>query len=123
MLEPGLTTSVTITVRDADTAVVLGSGDVPVLGTPRLIALCEAATVEMLTGRLDTGQTSVGTRVTISHLSPSSVGSDVTATAVLDDVDGHLLRFSLVVMDGSRKVAEGSIRRAVVDRQRFLDRL
>ncbi|MCJ7726203.1 MAG: thioesterase [Acidimicrobiia bacterium] len=123
MLEAGLSASIRLSVGDADTAPALGSGDVPVLGTPRLIALCEAATLAAVTGGLADGETSVGTRVEIDHLAPSPIGTEVTATATLDEADGDRLRFSVIVRDGDHTVAVGSIHRVIVDRQRFLRRL
>ena len=54
-------------VTDADTAVALGSGDVPVLATPRLIAWMEAATVRAAAAFLVKGQTTVGTAIRIEH--------------------------------------------------------
>jgi len=92
---PGLSARVELTVTDADTATVLGSGDVPVLGTPRLVALAEAATVAALAGRLDGGQTSVGTRVELDHLAATAVGGTVVVRAELSAVDGRSLRFAI----------------------------
>ena len=73
-LPVGLTARVELTVTDADTAQTLGSGDVPVLGTPRVLALAEAATVLATTSRLPTGTTTVGTAVTLRHLAPTPIG-------------------------------------------------
>ena len=67
----GLKGEVRLVVGEADTANALGSGDVHVLGTPRLVALFEQATVDALRGILDEGQTSVGMRVQIDHLQPT----------------------------------------------------
>lgn len=108
-------------VGDGDTAVALGSGDVPVLGTPRLVALAEAATVAALAGRLAEGQTSVGTRVELEHLAATPVGGTVRVQAELTGVDGRQLRFAVRATDsGGREVGRGSVSRAVVDRERFL---
>jgi predicted thioesterase len=122
MLHVGLTASVDLSVTDSDTAAALGSGDVPVLATPRLIALCEAATLAAVSAHLDAGHTTVGSRVEIDHLAPSAVGAHITATATLAHVDRHRLVFSVAAVEGSRKVAEGTVYRTVVDRQRFIDR-
>ena len=122
-LTSGLTATVALTVTDADTAIALGSGDVPVLGTPRLVALCEEATVAAVAPHLDPGRTTVGTRVEITHLVASPVGAAVAATAMLETVDDNLLTFLVRAREDDRVVAEGSVRRAVVDRSRFLARL
>jgi fluoroacetyl-CoA thioesterase len=117
----GLTATVEATVTDADTASALGSGEVAVLGTPRLLALAEAATVAALHGRLEPGQTSVGTRVRLDHRRPSAVGASVRVLAELVEVDGRSLRFEITAVDGSGElVGAGEVRRAVVDRGRFL---
>ena len=119
-LQPGLTARVELTVTDADTAQTLGSGDVPVLGTPRVLALAEAATVAALAARLDPGQTTVGAHVELDHVAATAVGRRVTALAILAKVDGRRLLFDIVVRDGDELVAEGRVERVMVDRQRFL---
>ena len=121
-IAPGLTARVESTVTDADTAQWLGSGDVPVLGTPRVLALAEAAAVAATARQLPPGRTTVGIRVTLQHLAPTPVGRHVTAQATLAEVDGRTLTFEVLVREGDRVVAEGRINRAVVDRQRFIEK-
>ena len=121
-LAPGMTAKVELTVTDADTAQAMGSGDVPVLGTPRVLALAEAATVAATAARLEPGTTTVGTRVELEHTAPSPVGATVTATATLAKVDGRRLLFEVRVSATGRVIAEGRVERTVVDRQRFLDK-
>lgn len=121
-LSRGLGARVELTVTDADTAQALGSGDVPVLGTPRVLALAEAATVAATATRLDSGLTTVGTRVELDHLAATPVGRTVTAEATLTDADGRRLTFQVVVRDGTTVVAEGRVDRVVVDRQRFVEK-
>jgi fluoroacetyl-CoA thioesterase len=115
-------------VTDSDTASALGSGDVPVLATPRLLAWLEAATVACLDDVLDAASTSVGTRVEVEHSAASPVGAHVTAAASISYVDGRLVRFEVAAEHhlGDRPptvVATGRITRVVVDRERFLARL
>jgi fluoroacetyl-CoA thioesterase len=121
MLEPGLTAQVRLVVGDADTAAAMGSGLVPVLSTPRLVALCEEATVAAVTGHLGDGETTVGTRIEIDHHAPTPVGDEVTVTARLDAVDGRRLRFNVDVADTDGPVAGAVVLRAVIDREHFLD--
>jgi predicted thioesterase len=108
-----------------DTARALGSGDLEVLGTPRLLAWCEQATVAAID--LDESRTSVGTRVELAHERASPVGATLTVRAELVHVDGRLLRFDVVAeqdADGaSVVVGRGQVTRVVVDRDRFLSRL
>ncbi|MFV0137847.1 thioesterase family protein [Streptomyces sp. HMX87] len=107
---------------EADTAVTLGSGDVPVLATPRLIAWLEAATVRAAAPFTAAGQTTVGTAVRVEHLRATAVGGYVDVSAEPPDAAGRRLTFRVRAVDGTgRPVAEGEIDRAVVDRQRFLE--
>ncbi|NEE03573.1 thioesterase family protein [Phytoactinopolyspora halotolerans] len=109
-------------VTAADTATALGSGDVPVLATPRLIAWMEAETVRITAELLDADQTTVGTAVRIEHRRATPVGGTVEITATLpSDISAHRLTFSVHAVDGSGNVvATGEIDRAIVDRARFL---
>jgi predicted thioesterase len=110
-------------VSDADTAAALGSGDVPVLATPRLLAWLEAANLAALEGHLDEGATSVGTRVELEHVAPSPVGATVTVRAEVVAVDGRLVQFDVVALHPEGKVvAHGRVTRVSVDRARFLAR-
>lgn len=119
---PGLTARVELTVTDADTAQAVGSGDVPVLGTPRVLALAEAATVAATATRMPAGQTTVGLRVELDHRAPTPVGRTVVAQARLAAVEGRRLHFEVTVADGAETVAEGRVERVLVDRQRFVER-
>lgn len=121
------TATLTFLVGEGDTAISLGSGDLPVLATPRLIAWCEAACCAAL--QLDPGRTSVGTRVEVEHVGAVPVGSSVTATATASYHDGRLIRFD-VVAEGSHnpdgddiRLLHGTMTRVIVDRQRFMARL
>jgi fluoroacetyl-CoA thioesterase len=119
---PGLTARVEMTVTDADTAQSLGSGDVPVLGTPRLLGLAEAATVAATARQIPGGVTTVGTRAEIEHRAATPVGRRIAAQATLAKVDGRKLFFDVVVLDGESTPAEVRVERAVVDRQRFIQK-
>jgi len=123
-LEVGRTATVWSAVTTADTAIAMGSGDLPVLATPRLLAWLEAATCTTVSGLLGPSDSSVGTRVEVEHLAASAVGSTVTTTAELAHVDGRLLRFTVSAQDEhDRLLATGTITRVIVDRARFLGRL
>ncbi|WP_176737579.1 thioesterase family protein [Micromonospora citrea] len=121
-LTPGLTARVELTVTDTDTAQAVGSGDVPVLGTPRVLALAEAATVAATATRMPSGSTTVGTRVELDHRAATPVGRTVVAQARLAAVEGRRLHFEVSVSDGDETVAEGRVERVLVDRQRFVER-
>jgi predicted thioesterase len=109
-------------VTDADTATALGSGDVPVLATPRLIAWMEAATVEVAAHLVGPGETTVGVAIRVQHRRATPVGRSVEVTAALPGgaVD-RALTFSVEAVDeAGHVVATGEIDRAVVERARFL---
>jgi predicted thioesterase len=119
MISQGTAASISLTVTEQDTAIVLGSGDVAVLGTPRVVALCEEAAVAALAGFLPDGATTVGTSISIDHLAPTGVDGTVTATATVTEVEGKKVSFTLVVKDGDKLAARGTHTRLVVDRERF----
>ncbi|MEV1286264.1 hotdog domain-containing protein [Micromonospora sp. NPDC049679] len=118
----GLSAHVQLTVTDSDTAQAVGSGDVPVLGTPRVLALVEAATVAATASRMPPGMTTVGIRVELDHRAPTPVGRTVVARAQLAKVDGRRLLFEVSVSDGTTTAAEGRVERMLVDRHRFVER-
>ncbi|MCB1250762.1 MAG: hotdog domain-containing protein [Acidimicrobiales bacterium] len=121
-LEPGLRAEVELDVADADTAVALRSGSVPVLATPRVVALCEEAAVKVLDGRLDAGETTVGMQVQLDHLAPTAVGHRVAAEATIERVTGRRITFTVSVNDERGLIAVGRVTRVIVDIERFLDK-
>jgi predicted thioesterase len=118
-LAPGLAGAVDAVVGPADTARALGSGDVDVLGTPRVLALLEAATVAAVASAVDAGSTTVGSRVEVDHLAATPVGAAVRAEAVLTQLDRGRLTFEATLLADGRVVARGRIVRALVQRSRF----
>lgn len=120
----GARARVDLQVADTDTAAAWQSGDVPVLSTPRLIALCEEASVRVLGDRLGSHHTSVASRVRFDHLAPVPVGATVRAEATLERVEGRRLHFTVNVItrsaDHAGLVGAGRLTRVVVDRCAFL---
>jgi predicted thioesterase len=142
-LAVGLRATVRHVVTEADTAIQAGSGDVPVLGTPRMLALAEAACVAALESHLDAGMTSVGTGVALEHRRASPVGTELEVEAELTDVAGRRLVFGFIVRhlppgadggpaadgpadgpgaDDDLVAGAGTVERIVVDRAKFLAR-
>jgi predicted thioesterase len=121
-LSPGLHGSAKLVVLEADTARALKSGDVDVLGTPRLIALVEEAAVAAVADQMSPGHTTVGMRVQVDHLAPTGIGASVAAEATLEKVQGRRLTFTVSVTDHRGLVAAGKVTRVVVDTESFLDR-
>jgi fluoroacetyl-CoA thioesterase len=118
--DPGLKLARRLQVEDAHTALSLGSGDVPVLGTPALLGLAESSCVDAIKDDLEEGQTSVGTWAEIEHLAATPVGETVCAHATLIGHHGRRLEFSIHIEQDGRTVAKIRHRRVLVDRERFL---
>lgn len=121
-LRPGLSATASILVGDADTAIALRTGDVPVVATPRVVQLAEEASVQAVDGELAEGTTTVGYRVQLDHLAPTAVGGTMHAEATLETVESRRLTFRVSVSDGRGLVAAGKITRVVVERARFLEK-
>ncbi len=125
-LAAGLRATVRAVVTEADTAAAMGSGDVPVLATPRLLALAEAAAVAAVAPQLADGLTSVGTSVSLEHRRASPLGAEIVVEAELTEVDGSRLVFGFIArVDGTDEdlvLGAGTVERVVVDRARFINR-
>ena len=121
-LQPGLAATVALDVGDDDLAVAFRSGDVPVLATPRLIALVEEASMAAVADQVPAGHTTVGMRVQLDHLAPTAVGHRVKADARLDKIEGRRLTFSVSASDERGLVAAGRVTRVVVDVEKFMDK-
>jgi predicted thioesterase len=119
-LRVGLRGRATLRVEATHTAEALGSGDVPVFGTPSLVVLLETAAVKAVAGRLASGETTVGTWIEVSHLAATPVGADVSAEAELVAIEGRKLTFTVVAYDNRTKIGECRHQRMIVSRDRFL---
>ena len=116
---PGLRGKVELQVSDEDTAIALGSGDLPVLGTPRVLAIAEQASRDALGSCLGPDLTTVGSWVEIEHLGPSRLGDRVEASAVLLGVHGRRLEFSVTITSKDKEVAHVRHRRVIVERRKY----
>jgi predicted thioesterase len=119
-LAVGLRGRASLRVTPQHTAGAWGSGDVPVYGTPSLVALLETAAVKAVAGKLDPGETTVGTWIEVSHLAATPVGAEVSAEAELVGVEGRKLTFTIVAHDDRNKIGECRHQRVIVSRERFL---
>jgi predicted thioesterase len=122
-LAPGLAGSHHAVVAEADTATALGSGSVPVLATPRLVAWLEAAAVAALAGAIPDGSTTVGTHIDLRHIAATAVGRRVDAFAAVSSVKGRSIAFELRARDGDKQIASGQHLRVIVDTEKFLNSL
>ncbi len=123
MLETGLTHTSSLTVTEALTAKAMGSGDLPVLATPAMMALMENAAMTAVAPELPEGSTTVGGHMESSHLKPTPVGAEVKAEATLTKVDGRKLYFTVKAMQGDTVIGEGTHLRFIVDREKFMSKL
>lgn len=123
MLQEGLQHTSSLTVNDAVTATALGSGDMPVLGTPAMMALMENAAMLAVADYLPEGCTTVGGHIAASHVKPSRIGDLVTATATVTRVDGKKIEFRVEAHCGDTLLGEGTHLRFIVNRDKFLSRL
>ena len=119
-LRTGSNATIELVVAEADTAIAHRSGDVPVLATPRVIALCEQAAFSAVADDLEPGQTTVSMKVQIDHLAQSAVGQTVTAEAVVEKVQGRRILFTVSVHDDHGLIAVGRVTRVVVSVEEFL---
>lgn len=123
MLETGLTyTSVTEVTPDM-TAEAVGSGDLPVLGTPMMMALMENAAMNAVASAIEDVETTVGGHIESSHLAPSPVNHTVRATATLVKIEGRKLYFEIEAYDGETLIGRGTHLRFIVNRDKFIARL
>lgn len=122
-METGLTYSNTVQVNSTNTALALGSGDMEVFATPALVALMENAAMNAVKPVLPEGSTTVGAMIQTSHLKPSGLNEEVTATAELTEIEGRKLTFKVSASDSKGLVGEGTHIRYIVDRERFLSKL
>lgn len=120
MIEKGLTHTSVAKVSANNTAIALGSGDMPVFATPAMMALMENAAMLAVASELPEGSTTVGGHIESSHLKPSPIGAEVAATATLERVEGRKLYFNIVAHQGETVIGEGKHLRFIVDRERFM---
>lgn len=113
----------TFTVTPNITAKEMGSGDMPVLATPAMVAMMENAAMNAVAELLEDGETTVGSMINTTHARPSAIGAEITVTATLVAVDGRKLTFDVMAKDGENTIGEGEHVRFVVDRDRFLKKL
>ena len=109
-------------VEREDTALEVGSGSLLVYATPCMVALMEGAACIAIADALPEDKTSVGTELTISHISATPVGMEVRAEAEVTEVAGNVITFTVTAYDEAGKIGEGTHKRAVISTQRFLDK-
>jgi predicted thioesterase len=109
-------------VTEHNTAVAYGSGGVNVLATPAMIGLMEKAALTSVEPFLDSGMTTVGTRVDVQHLAATPVGMTIKAVSELVAIEGKRLLFKVEALDEVEVVGRGTHERYVVPEEKFISR-
>ena len=122
MITKGLTYTVEITVEDRDTAKALGSGELDVLATPRMVALMEEASSKCIKAELSEDESSVGTLLEIKHVSATPVGMRAKATAEVIDIDGRRVVFDVRAEDEKGLIGEGKHERFIINKEKFVEK-
>jgi len=120
----GDTFTVKKVVTEDMTAAALGSGGLPVFGTPYLVAMVENAAFTYLQQELPEGKSTVGTKVEVSHVSPSPVGMEITVTVEVTDIsaNGKMIDFAVKAWDEKGPIGAGTHTRAIITNDRFLSK-
>lgn len=109
-------------VSSGNTALAMGSGDMPVLATPALVSLMEAAASNSVLSFLGESETTVGTLIEVRHTSATPLGMEVHAESRLEEADGRRLVFSLRAWDEAGPVGEGRHERFIVSKEKFIQK-
>lgn len=119
-MEKGIKNTIVVSVAEGDTARVLRSGTLDVWGTPAMAALIEETAWKSVAPYLNEGQSTVGSKLDICHLSPSPGGMNVRCETVLVEIDGRRLSFKAEVYDEAGLVGTASHERFIIDSERFM---
>ena len=122
-MENNISHTSTLTVAKENTALSMGSGDMPVLATPALVAIMENAAMQAAATLLDDGDTTVGGSISVKHLRPSPIRATIVANAVLTNRDGRRLDFNITALQGDDVVGTATHTRYIVNRTKFMNKL
>lgn len=121
-MEVGIRNSIKMTVTERDTARSAGSGTLEVFATPAMIALMEKTCYEAVQPYLDEGQSTVGTKLDVAHISATPVGMTVVSECVLTEIDGRRLIFSVEAKDETGPIGKGIHERFIINCDRFYEK-
>ncbi|OGA76323.1 MAG: thioesterase [Betaproteobacteria bacterium RIFCSPLOWO2_12_FULL_65_14] len=123
MIEPGLTGSAELVVREEHTAPRIGSGKVHVLATPVMINVIEAAALAAIEHLLPPGYQSLGTRLDVRHIAATPVGMRIWASAVVESFSGRTVAFRVEARDEKEPIGDGTHERVIVNVAKFDERV
>ena len=110
-------------VNESNTALAMGSGDLRVFATPCMVALMEKSAASSIMPLLDEGQSSVGTKVEITHDAATPVGMKVWAESEVIAVEGRKLVFKVEAFDEAGKIGGGTHERFVIAADKFVSKV
>ena len=122
-IQPGMTSKKTFPVEEQHSALQAGSGGVPVLATPWMIAFLENAAFNLLESNLPEGTSSVGVLVEVRHLAPTPIGIEVRVQVEITEVEGMRVSCDLHAWDEHEHIGTGQHQRVIIDKDSFLKRV
>lgn len=123
-VQTGITHTFETTIQAEQSAIHVGSGSVNVLGTPAMIALMEKASNLLMEPYFEEVETSVGTHVDVRHMRATAIGSSIKVSAKLTEVvENRKLAFEIWAEDNEGEVGRGTLKRAVINKEKFMARL
>lgn len=122
MLTVGITNEVVKKVTRENTAAAIGSGFLEVFATPAMAAMMEEACMKSVQAEMEEGWGTVGTSLTITHLSASPVGMQVRCVSKLVEVDGRKLVFDVQAFDDAGLIGQGMHERFIIQNEKFLNK-
>lgn len=105
-----------------NTAAAVGSGALEVFSTPSMIALMEKASRELMQPYLEEGQSTVGTRLEVSHVAASPIGAHIRAESTLVEIDRRMLTFEVKAYADGELIGEGRHQRCIIYAERFMEK-
>ena len=105
-----------------NTAAAVGSGALEVFSTPSMIALMEKASRELVQPYLEEGQSTVGTRLEVSHVAASPIGAHIQAASTLVEIDRRMLTFEVKAYADGELIGEGRHQRCIIYAERFMEK-
>lgn len=105
-----------------NTAAAVGSGALEVFSTPSMIVLMEKASRELVQPYLEEGQSTVGTRLEVSHVAASPIGAHIHAESTLVEIDRRMLTFEVKAYADGELIGEGRHQRCIIYAERFMEK-
>lgn len=123
MIKEGIKGTMTETVTEEKTAAAVGSGLLPVYGTPMMIALIENTACQSVVPFLEEGEGTVGTNLNINHTAATPLGMEVRCETTLVTVDRRRLVFDVKVYDEAGEIGNGTHERFIIRNESFMEKV